>query len=127
MSITILEIFFVHLSRAIALVLLLLVAVRGFAPGNRNELWLTMSTQQLKYGDKSHALQSSPETHRYELYKSSDDDEFEFAGLINHTLTVQRAEELTAGVDSALEQLRSSMAAISELKEANKYDSMLFS
>lgn len=75
---------------------------------------------QLKYGDKSHALQSSPETHRYELYKSSDDDEFEFAGLINHTLTVQRAEELTAGVDSALEQLRSSMAAISELKEANK-------
>jgi RNA polymerase II elongation factor ELL len=74
-------------------------------------------------------LQSSSESHRYELYKSSgagDDDEFEFAGLINHSLTVQKAEDVTAGVDSALQQLRSSMAAISEFKEANKYASPVF-
>ena len=75
-------------------------------------------------------LQSSTELHRYELYKSSgnssdddDDGQFEFAGLINHSLTVHKAEDVTAGVDSALEQLRNNMAAISEFKEANKYAS----
>jgi hypothetical protein len=71
-------------------------------------------------------LQSSSELHRYELYKSSgtgSDDDLEFAGLINHSLTVHKAEDVTAGVDSALEQLRSNMAAISEFKEANKYAS----
>ena len=86
--------------------------------------WLTTKLQQLKYGDKTHVLHSSSESHRFELYKSSgagSDDEFEFAGLINHSLTVQKAEDVTAGVDSALEQLRSSMAAISEFKQANKY------
>ncbi|KAH7390783.1 hypothetical protein DE146DRAFT_619296, partial [Phaeosphaeria sp. MPI-PUGE-AT-0046c] len=80
--------------------------------------------QQLKFGDKTHTLQSSSESHRYELYRSSgtgsDDAEFEFAGLIHHSLTVQKAEDVTAGVDSALQQLRSSMAAISECREANK-------
>ena len=71
-------------------------------------------------------LQSSTELHRYELYKSSGtggDDTLEFAGLINHSLVVHKAEDVTAGVDSALEQLRSNMAAISEFKEANKYAS----
>ncbi|RYO13165.1 hypothetical protein AA0111_g12312 [Alternaria arborescens] len=80
-------------------------------------------TPQLKYGDKTHMLQSSTELHRYELYKSSgtgSDDSLEFAGLINHSLLVHKAEDVTAGVDSALEQLRSNMAAISEFKEANK-------
>lgn len=74
-------------------------------------------------------LQPSSESHRYELYKSGGaggDNEFEFAGLINHSLTVQKAEHVTAGVDSALQQLRSSMAAISEFKEANKYASPVF-
>jgi RNA polymerase II elongation factor ELL len=74
-------------------------------------------------------LQTSSESHRYELYKSSgagNDNAFEFAGLINHSLTVQKAEDVTAGVDSALQQLRSSMAAISEFKEANKYASPVF-
>jgi hypothetical protein len=33
---------------------------------------------------------------------------------------------VTAGIDSALQQLRSSMAAISEIKEANKYASPVF-
>jgi hypothetical protein len=74
-------------------------------------------------------LQSSAELHRYELYKSTgdssndDDAHLEFAGLIHHSLTVHKAEDVTAGVDSALEQLRSNMAAISEFKEANKYAS----
>jgi len=72
-------------------------------------------------------LQSSAELHRHELYKSSetgsDDGELEFAGLINHSLLVHKAEDVTAGVDSALEQLRNNMAAISEFKEANKYAS----
>ncbi|KAG9188096.1 hypothetical protein G6011_02019 [Alternaria panax] len=86
-------------------------------------------TPQLKYGDKTHMLQSSTELHRYELYKSSgtgSDGSLEFAGLINHSLLVHKAEHVTAGVDSALEQLRSNMAAISEFKEANKYASPVF-
>jgi hypothetical protein len=91
---------------------------------------LTAQPQQLKYGDKTHVLQSSAESHRYELYKSSgpgyDDAELDFAGLIHHSLSVQQAENVTAGVDSALEQLRTSMAAISEFKEANKYASLVF-
>jgi RNA polymerase II elongation factor ELL len=45
--------------------------------------------------------------------------------LINHSLAVQQAENVTAGVDSALQQLRSSMAAISEFKQANKYASSI--
>lgn len=71
-------------------------------------------------------LQSSPETHTYELYKSSgagSHDDLEFAGVINHNLIVQDAADVTAGVDSALATLKSSMAAISEFKEANKYAS----
>jgi hypothetical protein len=67
-------------------------------------------------------LQSSSEVHRCELYQSSETGSFEFAGSINHSLLVHKAEDVTAGVDSALEQLRSNMAAISEFKEANKYD-----
>lgn len=80
-------------------------------------------TPQLKYGDKAHVLQCGPETHRYELYRSSGtdaDDDLDFAGLINHNLTVLPADDVTAGTDSALQQLKSSMAAISEIKEANK-------
>ncbi|KAJ4988105.1 COM1 regulatory protein [Stagonosporopsis vannaccii] len=80
-------------------------------------------TPQLKVGDKTHVLQSSPEPHTYELYHSSgtgSDDDLEFAGVINHNLIVQEAADVTAGVDSALATLKSSMAAISEFKEANK-------
>ena len=65
-------------------------------------------------------LQSSTELHRCELYRTGSDDSLEFAGLINHSLLVHQAEHVTAAVDSALEQLRSNMAAISEFKEANK-------
>jgi RNA polymerase II elongation factor ELL len=82
--------------------------------------------QQLKYGDKTHVLQSSLESHRCELYKADGPDDLEFAALVHHSLTVQKAEQVTAGVDSALQQLRSSMAAISEFKEANKYASPVF-
>jgi hypothetical protein len=84
------------------------------------------ATQQLKYGDKTHVLQSSTESHRCELYRTGGDDALEFAGLVHHALAVQKADDVTAGVDSALEQLRSSMAAISEFKQANKYASPVF-
>lgn len=91
----------------------------------QHEHWLTVPSQLLKYGDKSHLLQTSSESYRHELYRSNgdgdDDDDLEFAGLINHSLAVQKAEEVMAGVDTAVEQLKSSMAAISEMKQANKY------
>jgi len=85
--------------------------------------------KQLKCGDKTHALQTTSENTRYELYRSieaSGSENLDFASLIAHTLVVQEAENVTAGVDTALEQLKSSMAAYSELKEANKYASPVF-
>ncbi|KAF1955186.1 hypothetical protein CC80DRAFT_415774 [Byssothecium circinans] len=81
-------------------------------------------TPQLKYGDKTHPLHTSSDSGRYELYQTSgaghDEDHLEFSSLINHSLIVEKAEAVTAGVDTALEQLKSSMAAMKELKQANK-------
>ncbi|CAI6339490.1 unnamed protein product [Periconia digitata] len=81
-------------------------------------------TPQLKYGHKTHTLQTTPENGRYELYHTSgagsSDDDLQFSSLVNHTLVVERADAVTASVDTALEQLKNSMAAISELKQANK-------
>jgi hypothetical protein len=97
--------------------------------GDREGATRLTTRQQLKYGDKTHVLQSSSENHRCELYKTSgagSDGALEFAGFINHSLVVQKTEDVTAGVDSALEQLRSSMAALSESREANKYASPVF-
>jgi RNA polymerase II elongation factor ELL len=93
----------------------------------REQPWLT-STQQLKYGDKTLTLQSASETTRNELYHSSgtgNDDTLGFASLVKHSLVVHKAENVTAGVDSALEQLKNSMAAVKEMKEANKYASLV--
>lgn len=93
----------------------------------REQPWLT-SLQQLKFGDKTHSLQTTSETTRNELYHSSgtgSDDDLEFTSLIKHSLVVQKAEIVTAGVDSALEQLKNSMAAVKEMKEANKYASLV--
>ncbi|KAL1612655.1 hypothetical protein SLS60_000884 [Paraconiothyrium brasiliense] len=80
-------------------------------------------TPHLKCGDKILTLQSASESTRNELYHSSgtgSDDDLEFTSLIKHSLVVHKAENVTAGVDSALEQLKNSMAAVKEMKEANK-------
>lgn len=95
------------------------------------EEWSTLAnhSQQLRYADKTHALQTSSESSRYELYHASGagrDDALDFTSLIHHSLIVQQAQVVTAGVDTALEQLKNSMAAISELKQANKYASPVF-
>lgn len=93
----------------------------------KNQTGLTIH-QQLKYGDKTHNLQTTSENHRHELYHSSgtgSHDDLEFTSLIKHSLVVQKAENVTAGVDSALEQLKNSMAAVKEMKEANKYASLV--
>jgi RNA polymerase II elongation factor ELL len=73
-------------------------------------------------------LQTTSETNRHELYHSSgtgSDHPLDFTSLIKHTLVVQKAENVTASVDSALEQLKNSMAAVKEMKEANKYASLV--
>jgi len=92
------------------------------------EEWSTPAndSQQLRYAEKTHPLQTTSESSRYELYHASgagSDDALDFTSLINHSLIVQKAQVVTAGVDTALEQLKNSMAAISELKQANKYAS----
>lgn len=86
--------------------------------------------QRIKYGDKACLLHCSTESYYYELYYSSranGDESLEFTSIINHNLIMPSPEDLTSDVDTALEQLKASMAAISELKEANKYVSLVFS
>lgn len=62
------------------------------------------------------------------MYKSSGAaaaGQLEFAGLINHSLAVQKAVDETGRVDPALELLKSNMAAMNEQRQANKYASCI--
>jgi RNA polymerase II elongation factor ELL len=57
------------------------------------------------------------------LYRASDDSTengWSFGGLINYTLDVQKAQAVSAGVDKALETLKSHMASIEQEREALK-------
>lgn len=76
-------------------------------------------TPQLRYGTKTHTLQTTLESHRNEIYQPGDAG-LEFAGLVSHRLAVQKAQEAAAQVDSALAQLKNNMQAVAEYREANK-------
>ncbi|PVI06746.1 hypothetical protein DM02DRAFT_514159 [Periconia macrospinosa] len=79
---------------------------------------------ELKCGDKTLSLNPTSENGRYELYHTSgagnEHDDLQFSSLINHTLIVERAKQALKGTDTALEQLKNSMAAVAESKQANK-------
>jgi hypothetical protein len=77
--------------------------------------------QSIRYGETTQLLQTSPERFHSELYDTTNESEFEFSGFINHSLTVQKAGQVTAGVDVALETLRNQMQAIKSDREASKY------
>ena len=74
----------------------------------------------LRYNGKSHVLNTQAAKFRHELYaeNDSDDDEWTFAGVINHSLAMQPAE--SADVDFALEALKTRMAADRVEREANR-------
>jgi RNA polymerase II elongation factor ELL len=80
--------------------------------------------QVLRYEGKSHSLQSQPEKYRHELYQSTNEgkpNEWNFAGLINHSLEIQRVEEASAKTDKALETLKNNMAAIEHEREGRRF------
>ncbi|KAF2839394.1 hypothetical protein M501DRAFT_788482 [Patellaria atrata CBS 101060] len=77
----------------------------------------------IRYGSKSHMLEASQEKYRHELYRvggEETENEMAFAGLINTTLSIQKVDEATAGVDAALETLKNNIATINREKEAQK-------
>jgi RNA polymerase II elongation factor ELL len=76
----------------------------------------------LRYNGKSHALESQSEKFRHEIYSTSDsdDDEWGFAGVVNHSLSIEQAEDESAGMDAALEVLKNRLAAEKKEREANK-------
>ncbi|GAM41781.1 hypothetical protein TCE0_042r15164 [Talaromyces pinophilus] len=78
--------------------------------------------QTLYYGSKSQQFHSHLETHRSELYKTSDDDRenLYFSGVLSHSLEVQKAKEATAATDEALATLEQSLSAFERGKESKK-------
>lgn len=78
----------------------------------------------LKYGNnETRILETAPEKFRHELYNAgTDDDEdgMHFEGLLNHRLAIRKAEQASAGMDSALATLKSSLASLSQEKEARR-------
>jgi RNA polymerase II elongation factor ELL len=74
-----------------------------------------------------HVLESAPSKFRQELYKASgdagkakDNAEWEFAGLVNHTLTLQKAKEVSEGMEAALATMRSNMASMEQDLQARR-------
>jgi RNA polymerase II elongation factor ELL len=49
-----------------------------------------------------------------------DENGWHFQGLINHRLAIKQAEKASAGMDSALANLKSSLATLSQEKEARR-------
>ncbi|KAF2140015.1 uncharacterized protein K452DRAFT_310368 [Aplosporella prunicola CBS 121167] len=74
----------------------------------------------LKYGETKHVLETRAERFRTELYTSDGKSDLRFAGLMEDRLAVQRAEEVTAKADAALQALKSNMASIKKEKESHK-------
>jgi RNA polymerase II elongation factor ELL len=66
-------------------------------------------------------LEATSENLRHELYKTEENGDFAFTGVINHSIAIQAAEKATAGVDVALETLKNSMATLYQEKEARQY------
>lgn len=79
----------------------------------------------LRYGNKTHQLDASKENFPHELYQwqnvGQKNAQLQFAGLIKHSLSFQKAEEATAGADAALEALKNNLASVKREKEASRY------
>lgn len=85
---------------------------------------LTVVLQRLEYGSKSRLIEPSTEKFRHELYRYDEHgdgaQEWEFCGLINHSLQLHKLNESVQSSDKALENLRNHMASINEQREAEK-------
>ncbi|KAL3475659.1 hypothetical protein BJX99DRAFT_229416 [Aspergillus californicus] len=78
--------------------------------------------QTLYYGsNKSQHFHSLSESFRSEIYSdSSETGKLYFAGIMSHSLEVQKAQEATASTDQALANLEQSLSAFERGKESKK-------
>lgn len=78
----------------------------------------------LHYAGKTQSFHAYPETHRSEIYHTSADDNDKqnlyFAGVLSHSLEVEKAQEATAATDQALANLEESLNAFERGKESKK-------
>jgi hypothetical protein len=74
----------------------------------------------LRIGSRSLTLASRPAKLGPEIYRAHDDDEWEFAGHVSHSLTIQKAEDPSAGLDEALAVLKNNMASMEKERDARK-------
>jgi RNA polymerase II elongation factor ELL len=74
----------------------------------------------LYYGGKSHSFHAYPETHRSEIYHSSDKESLYFTGVLSHSLEVEKAKNATAATDQALADLEEKLNAHERGKESKK-------
>ncbi|KAJ5155183.1 hypothetical protein N7492_007986 [Penicillium capsulatum] len=75
----------------------------------------------IHYAGKSQSFHAYPETHRSEIYHTSDDQQnLYFAGVLSHSLEVEKAQKATAATDQALANLEESLHAFERGKESKK-------
>lgn len=73
----------------------------------------------LHYGGKSQSFHAYPETHRSEIYHSSEESLY-FTGVLSHSLEVEKAKNDTAATDQALADLEEKLNAHERGKESKK-------
>lgn len=79
----------------------------------------------LHYGNKTQSFHAYPETHRSEIYRTSDDkQDLYFTGVLSHSLEVEKARKATAATDQALANLEESLNAF-ERGKASKSTHMI--
>ncbi|EPS28986.1 hypothetical protein PDE_03932 [Penicillium oxalicum 114-2] len=79
----------------------------------------------LHYGNKTQSFHAYPETHRSEIYRTTDEKHnLYFAGVLSHSLEVEKAREDTAATDQALANLEQSLNAF-ERGKASKSTHMI--
>lgn len=76
----------------------------------------------IHYAGKAQSFHAYPETHRSEIYQTSSDNKptLYFAGIMSHSLEVEKAKQATAATDQALANLEESLNAFERGKESKK-------
>jgi hypothetical protein len=74
----------------------------------------------LRFGSRSVTLASRPVKLHPEIYRVEDEDSWEFAGHVSHSLSIQKTEDPSAGLDEALAVLKTNMASMEKERDARK-------
>ena len=77
----------------------------------------------LRFANQSHVLSTRPSVFRHEIYQCEPDQgrkDWDFSGLVSHSLVLAQANKTMEGMDAALEELKNNMASIQQEVEARK-------